>query len=104
MTVKVEIRERLCVILVGAFMIPQRFTNFNKKLKGGEICMLAQWMGEIVGQMHNNKISQSQLADRLGIRREYVSVILNGHRCPAGAEARFRAAVNELIAEKKAQN
>ena len=25
--------------------------------------MLAQWIGEIVGQMHNNKISKSQLAD-----------------------------------------
>jgi predicted transcriptional regulator len=62
--------------------------------------MLAQWIGEIVGQMHNNKISKTQLADHMGVSREYVSMILNGHRCPAGAEERFRAAVNEMAVEK----
>ena len=59
--------------------------------------MLAQWIGEIVGQMHNNKISKAQLASHMGVSREYVSMILNGHRCPVGAEGRLRAAVDELI-------
>ena len=35
--------------------------------------MLAQWIGELVGQMHNNKISKSQLAEHMGVSREYVS-------------------------------
>ena len=60
--------------------------------------MLAQWIGEIVGQMHNNKISKTQLADYMGVSREYVSMILNGHRCPSGVEERLRTAVNELTA------
>lgn len=62
--------------------------------------MLAQWIGEVVGQMHNYKISKSQLAEHMGVSREYVSMIINGHRSPAGAEARFRSAVNELAAKK----
>lgn len=62
--------------------------------------MLAQWIGELVGQMHNNKISKSQLAEHMGVSREYVSMILNGHRDPAGAESRFRSAVAEIIEEK----
>ena len=64
--------------------------------------MLAQWIGELVGQMHNNKISKSQLAEHMGGSREYVSMILNGHRDPAGAESKFRNAVSEIIASKNA--
>lgn len=64
--------------------------------------MLAQWIGELVGQMHNNRISKSQLAEHMGVSREYVSMILNGHRDPTGAEGRFRNAVSEIIAERNA--
>ncbi len=59
--------------------------------------MLAQWTADLVGQMHKHKISKTQLADHMGVTREYVSMVLNGHRDPAGAEQRFRAAVDELI-------
>ena len=52
--------------------------------------MLAQWIGEIVGQMHNSKISKSQLAEHMGVSREYVSMILNGHRCLRNAKVSFR--------------
>ena len=52
--------------------------------------------------MHNNKITFSQLAEKLGVTNRYVSMVINGHREPAGAEKRFRAAVAELIAEKDA--
>lgn len=61
--------------------------------------MLAQWTADLVGQMHKHKISKTQLADHMGVTREYVSMVLNGHREPAGAEQRFRRAVDELIAE-----
>ena len=60
--------------------------------------MLAQWTADLVGQMHQYKITKSQLADHMGVTREYVSMVLNGHREPAGAETRFRTAVGELIA------
>ena len=50
--------------------------------------------------MHNHRISKADLADELGVTREYVSMVLNGHREPAGAQERFEAAVNSLIASK----
>ena len=63
--------------------------------------MLAQWIGDLVGQMHNNKVSKTQLAEHMGVSREYVSMVLNGHRNPAGAKSRFQAAVNEIIDQRK---
>lgn len=66
--------------------------------------MLEKWIGDIVGKMHGNKISKTELADHMGVTREYVSMILNGHRCPAGAEDRMTTAVNELIAKKGENN
>lgn len=59
--------------------------------------MPAQWTGDLVGQMHNNKITKKQLAEQMGVTPEYVSMVLNGHRTPAGAEETFCAAVNAII-------
>lgn len=63
--------------------------------------MPKKWTGDLVGLMHSNKISFQMLAYKLGVTNRYVSMVLNGHRNPTGAEDRFRAAVNEIIAEKK---
>ena len=62
--------------------------------------MLAQWTGNLVGQMHNYKITFSQLAEKLHVTNRYVSMVLNGHREPAGAEERFCKAVEEIIAAR----
>ena len=59
--------------------------------------MPAQWTGDLVGQMHKHKITKGQLAEKMGLSREYVSMVLNGHRDPAGAEEKFRTALAELI-------
>lgn len=61
--------------------------------------MPKEWTGDLVGLMHNNRITFAQLAEKLGVTNRYVSMVINGHREPAGAEQRFRAAVEELIAE-----
>lgn len=66
--------------------------------------MLAQWIGDLVGQMHNNKISKTQLAEHMGVSREYVSMVINGHREPAGAATRFKAAVAEIIAKRQQES
>ena len=58
--------------------------------------MLAHWIGEIVGLMHKHGISNKQLAAHLGMTPEYISMVLNGHREPAGIEARLRAAIDEI--------
>lgn len=63
--------------------------------------MPKEWTGDLVGLMHNNRITFSQLADKLGVTNRYVSMVLNGHREPAGAEERFRTAVNELVHEAR---
>lgn len=55
------------------------------------------WTGALVGLMHVHKISKKQLADHIGVTREYVSLVLNGHREPKGAEEQFKTAVNEII-------
>lgn len=59
--------------------------------------MSAQWTGELVGKMYR-KITQSQLAEHMGITRGYVCAVLRGKREPAGAKERFGRAVDELIA------
>ena len=58
---------------------------------------LKPWIGEMVGLMHCYRISGQQLAEHLGVTREYVSMVLNGRREPADAEERFRTAVSELV-------
>lgn len=63
--------------------------------------MPKEWTGDLVGLMHNHKISFAQLAERLGVTNRYVSMVMNGHREPVGAEERFREAVHGLIAEKE---
>ena len=60
--------------------------------------MLAQWIADVVGQMHKHRISKTRLAEHLGLTREYVSMVLNGHREPPGVEEKFRVAVDEIVA------
>ena len=62
--------------------------------------MPKKWTGDLVGLMHNHRISKADLADELRVTREYVSMVLNGHREPAGAKERFEAAVKRLIEKK----
>ena len=58
--------------------------------------MPAQWTGDLLGEMHVKDISVSQLAEALGVTKQYVSMVLHGHRSPPDAEKRFRAAVERL--------
>lgn len=59
--------------------------------------MHKKWTGNLVGLMHDHKITKTQLAEELGVSREYVSMVLNEHRMPVDAESRFTAAVNSII-------
>ena len=59
--------------------------------------MLAQWICAFVGKKHNHKIKNRELANELGMTEEYVSMVLNGHRDPAGAEEKFTAALDRII-------
>jgi predicted transcriptional regulator len=59
-----------------------------------------EWTGTIVGKMHVNGITYEELAKKLGITKSYVSMILSGSRHPAGAEQRFKKALNEIIQQR----
>ncbi len=62
--------------------------------------MIAQWTAEIVGQMHIHNITQRDLAAEIGCTREYVNIVLNGRRTPAGAEEKMRTALQSVISKK----
>lgn len=60
-----------------------------------------KWTSDLIADMHVHRITRIQLADKLSYTPEYVSMVLNGKREPKNAEQVFRAALDELIAEKE---
>ena len=58
--------------------------------------MLAQWIGDFVGRMHRHRITITELAQEMDVTREYLSMILNGHREPGGIEKRLNDALDNL--------
>lgn len=59
--------------------------------------MLAQWIGDFVGRMHRHRVTITQIAQEMGVTREYLSLILNGHREPPGIEKRMSDALDSVI-------
>ena len=59
---------------------------------------MEQWIGDVVGKMHIHKISQTTVAEKVGIRRDYLNKILNGKEQPKGIKERIEEAVNNIIA------
>ena len=62
--------------------------------------MPKKWTGNLVGLMHDEKVSFNDLASELGVTNRYVSMVLNGHREPEKAEEKFTAALNRIIERK----
>lgn len=63
-----------------------------------------KWTGNLVGLMHDHKITAKQLASHLGITDRYVSMVLNEKRNPKDAKEKFSAALNELISLQEQSN
>lgn len=63
--------------------------------------MPKKWTGDLVGLLHVHQISQTELAKKLGLSNQYVSMVLGGRRSPPDAEQRFRTALDALIAEQE---
>ena len=51
----------------------------------------------MIGQMHIERVSKKALANELGVTPEYVSMVLNGHKSPEGAEERFFEAFKQIV-------
>ena len=62
---------------------------------------MEQWIADVVGKMHINKITQSQLAEKMGVTNDYIWMILNGKKTPKDAESRIMTAINDIISERK---
>ena len=54
------------------------------------------WTGEIVGLLHINGLTQADLAEEMGVTKEYISMLLNGKKSANGAEERMKAAIQKL--------
>lgn len=66
--------------------------------------MLEAWTGRAVGKMHMLHITNREVAEKMGVTNRYLSMILNGHRNPPGAEQRVGAAIDEIERERNAEN
>lgn len=62
---------------------------------------IPKWTGQLVGKMHNYRITNIELAEVLGYDKNYVSMVLNGKKTPKGAKERFEKAVDEIIKRKQ---
>lgn len=62
--------------------------------------MPEQWTAAVIGKMHLLKVKQIDLAEQMGVTAEYLNAILNGKRCPAGAEQRVNAALDAIISQQ----
>lgn len=62
-----------------------------------------KWIADVIGKMHVNKITQIQLAEKMGVTNNYISMILLGKKKPKDAEQRINAAIDEIIAERQTQ-
>ena len=58
------------------------------------------WTANLVGKLHLYDITYEELGAKLGVKKNYVGMILNGVRHPVGAQEKFENAVNEIIKEK----
>lgn len=59
-----------------------------------------KWIATAVGLMHINKITQIQVAKKMGVTNDYVNMILNGKMSPKNAEERIMRAIDEILAER----
>ena len=65
--------------------------------------MVEKWTGRLIGKMHNNGVSTTDLATELGVTKAYISMILNGARKPPDAKNRLETAVDAIIERRKGE-
>jgi hypothetical protein len=67
--------------------------------KGADM-MPEMWTGDLIGRMHNAKVTKVDIANELGVHKSYISMILNGQRKPRNAEAKLNAAFDAIMARR----
>lgn len=93
---------------VNRFYVSRKFiiapsVNFcNHFLQKGGLKVPEKWTGRLIGRLHNEQITCTELAEEMGVTKPYISMILNGKRKPEGIRERMEAAVTAIIERKKA--
>lgn len=65
--------------------------------------MPEKWTGRLVGKMHNERITYEELAKEMGVKKPYVSMLLNGRRKPDGIQKRMEDAVDAIIRRRASE-
>ena len=63
---------------------------------------MSNWIASAVGKMHINKISNIELAKKMNVTPQYISMILNGKKSTKNAESRINDAIDSIISEQNA--
>jgi transcriptional regulator with XRE-family HTH domain len=59
------------------------------------------WAGQIVAELHLNRITQKELAREMGVSHVWVCMLLGGERTAQGAEQRMREALDRIKKRRK---
>ena len=66
--------------------------------------MPEKWTGQLVGRMHNERVTYDDIATELGVAKSYVSMILNGSRKPEGVKDKMEAAFSAVMEKRRSQS
>ena len=64
--------------------------------------MSEKWTGNLIGKMHNERVTYQDIADEMSVTKSYVSMILNGSRKPKGIKDRMEKAFASVVEKRKA--
>lgn len=59
--------------------------------------MPEEWTGDVLREMHINRVTAKEVAEELGVTKSYISMIMNGKKNPAGMEKRMRDAIYAIV-------
>jgi transcriptional regulator with XRE-family HTH domain len=65
--------------------------------------VIEKWTGDLVGKMHNARVTYQEMADEMGVKKSYISMILNGSRKPKGIKQRMEDAFTSILEKRKSE-
>lgn len=81
-------------------IITQKFKQVNYILHERRINM-EKWIADVVGIMHVNKITNKDVAAKMQVTAEYVSMLLNEKKVTKTAEHDIRKAIDIILFDRK---
>lgn len=59
------------------------------------------WTGELIGKMHNARVTRVELAKEMHCTKAYVTMLLNGQKRPKDAQERCESAFEAIMAKRQ---